>query len=101
MAWLLLLPYQLTFPHIYYYLYFVCYMRITGWYRAYDMVYCFNADGTMYMESQNMRIDAVYTLEDGQIITTYMLSGQEGTMEEAYYFDGDTLVISGIGYQKE
>ena len=55
----------------------------------------------MYMESQNMRIDAVYTLEDGQIVTTYMLSGQEGTMEEAYYFDGDTLVISGIGYQKE
>lgn len=68
---------------------------------AYDMVYCFHADGTMYMESQNMRIDAVYTLEDGQIVTTYMLSDQEGTMEEAYYFDGDTLVISGIGYQKE
>lgn len=78
--------------------------KLIGTWRTIDdeqpLTYSFNSDGTMYMSSEAMRIDAAYTIEDSKIKTTYTAYGEENSMEEEYAFDGDTLIISGIGYSK-
>lgn len=64
------------------------------------VTYTMNADGTIVLESDSMRIEGVYTLKDGKIVTTYVMAGQNNDMEETYSFDKDTLLINGSGFEK-
>lgn len=65
-----------------------------------NVTYTINQDGTIILQSDSMRIDGVYTIKDKAIAITYSMAGQESTMEEEYSFDGDTLLINNMGYEK-
>lgn len=65
-----------------------------------SVTYTLNADGTIVLESDSMRIAGVYTIKDGKIVTTYVMAGQNNDMEETYSFDKDTLLINGSGFEK-
>lgn len=65
-----------------------------------NVTYTINQDGTIILQSDSMRIDGVYTIKDKAIAITYNMAGQESTMEEEYSFDGETLLINSMGYEK-
>ncbi len=65
-----------------------------------NVTYTINQDGTIILQSDSMRIDGVYTIKDKALAITYNMAGQESTMEEEYSFDGETLIINSMGYEK-
>lgn len=65
-----------------------------------NVTYTINQDGTIILQSDSMRIDGVYTIKDKALAITYNMAGQESTMEEEYSFDGETLLINSMGYEK-
>lgn len=65
-----------------------------------NVTYTINQDGTIILQSDSMRIDGVYTIKDKALAITYNMAGQESTMDEEYSFDGETLLINSMGYEK-
>lgn len=67
---------------------------------TYGITYTFNEDGTAHVdEGGTLTVDGTYTVSDDKITITY-LTNQETSLELEYSFDGDTLILSGLGYTK-
>lgn len=66
----------------------------------YNFTYTFNEDGTAHVdEGGTLTVDGTYVVDDSKIVITYLAS-EELTLEIEYSLDGDTLVLSGLGYTK-
>lgn len=66
----------------------------------YNITYIFNEDGTAHVnEGGTLTVDGTYVVDDSKITITYLAS-QESTLDIEYSLDGDTLVLSGLGYTK-
>lgn len=69
--------------------------------NAYNISYTFNENGTVSInEGDQLYVEGVYTYDDSTITVTYY-AGAEATMTLQYSFDGDILVINGLGYSKD
>lgn len=60
----------------------------------YGISYTFNNDGTMIMESEEMKVTANYSAKDGSIKIDYIASSEQ-TLDLTYTIDGDILVLDG------
>lgn len=66
----------------------------------YGYIFKFNADGTAYIDlGGSLVIEGAYTYDD-QKITIHYLQTDELEAVYSYAFDGDTLVIDGLGFTK-
>lgn len=76
----------------------------------YNMTYTFNEDGTVQIAEQEVElangetvpmltVTGTYVIRDGVITVTYM-TNEETTLDIEFSRDGDTLVLSGLGYTK-
>ncbi len=84
--------------------------RLLGLWTNYDEAYgattqyMFNDDGTMYayLESAgySVKIDFTYEVKEDTIDKVYIVNGEEQVMPSTYAFDGDTLVMDGLGFTK-
>ena len=69
--------------------------------NSYNISYTFNENGTVSInEGDQLYVEGVYTYDDSTITVTYYASA-EATMALQYSFDGDILVINGLGYSKD
>lgn len=76
----------------------------------YNMTYTFNADGTVQIAEQEVElanketapmltVTGTYVIKDNVITVTYM-TNEETTLDIEFSRDGDTLILSGLGYTK-
>lgn len=84
------------------------------WKDEMETSFTFNADGTgeykaseslvlMQYYSDNIEVETtfIYTTYNGEILVTFpYYNGEKGDMSMKYSFDGETLVMEGIGYKK-
>lgn len=84
------------------------------WKDEMETSFTFNADGTgkykasesvvlMQYYSENIEVETtfIYTTYNGEILVTFpYYNGEKGDMSMKYSFDGETLVMEGIGYKK-
>ena len=66
----------------------------------YNMTYIFNEDGTAYVnQGGSLEVNGTYKADDSKI-TVYYLASEETSLDIEYSLDGDTLVLSGLGYKR-
>ena len=66
----------------------------------YNMTYKFDDKGNVYVnQGATLEVNGTYEVNDSTI-TIHYLAGEETKLDLEYSFDGDTLILSGLGYEK-
>lgn len=81
-----------------------CATKLSGTYVADGLIQqklTFKDDNVVSLSAFGLDVEGTYVIEDGKMIITYTLLGQDLDMEKTFEKDGDTLIIDGTEFTKE